>query len=64
MNEDLQAGAAFPAKKTTRGLTFFFSSAVIALRVRYLCKTTLYLGVHHPEKSEKTYVDNTQDVQG
>jgi hypothetical protein len=31
-------GAAFPAKKTTRGITFFRLAGVIPLSIKYLCQ--------------------------
>ena len=60
---DPQAGAAFPAKKTTRGTTFSLSAGFMLLRTRYLCKTRAIEFPFRFEYRSRSHMDDSQDIE-
>lgn len=61
-NNSVHPGAALPAKNTTRGLTFFLSSDVIAFRAKYRCK--LYGYDDQCEENHESHMDDSKQVKG
>jgi hypothetical protein len=61
----LHPGAALPAKKTARGLTFLRSCGVMDFNVKYLCRLKQKIfRAAETASALTTYMDHTKDIQG